>query len=173
MNTKKRFLKLYESTINRFTNGGFLTGDVVKLKPNAFRHKSFGDNSEIKDQIKAIMSSDLHLRVTNVKNAYPAVMGAGNTDYINPEGRMVDIAQEIAPGRYYNTITVPGEVLERVTDGDATNSLPSIPNSFKKPDPSQIKPTEVKNDQHNLLNKNVKIPSVDAKSTTSMYLPNR
>jgi len=173
VNRKKRFLKLYESTINRFTNGGFLTGDVVKLKANAFNHKAFDGQEETKSHIKAMIDSDLNLRVTNVKNAYPAVMGAGNTDYMNPEGRIVDIAQEIAPGRYYNTITVPAEVLDRVTDGDDTNSLPSIPDSFKKPDPSEIKPTEAKNNAHNLDNKNIKIPSVDAKPTTSMYLPKR
>lgn len=173
MNRKKRFLKLYESTINRFTNGGFLTGDVVKLKPNAFNHKVFDGQEETKSHIKAMMDSDLNLRVTNVKNAYPAVMGGSNTDYASPKERMVDVAQEIAPGRYYNTITVPAEVLERVTDGDETNSLPPVPNSIKKADPSQIKPTEVKNDTHNLDNTNVRIPSVDAKPTTSMYLPKR
>ena len=170
---RKRFLSLYESTINRFTNGGFLVGDVVKLKPNAFNHKAFEGLEEVKARIKSVMDSDLNIRVTNVKNAYPAVMGAGNTDNMNPEGRMVDIAQEIAPGRYYNTITVPQETLIRVTDGDATNSLPAVPDSFKRADTTQITPKEVKNDTHNLDNKNVVIPSVDAKPTTSMYLPKR
>ena len=167
---KKRFLKLYENNIDRFTNGGFLIGDIVKIKPGSYNHKAFEGQEEIKAQIKSLIDSDLNIRVVNIKNKYPGVMGANNTDYINPFNRTVDIGQEIMPGRYYNTTSVPGEILERVP---TYPNLPPVPASMKREDKSHIDTKEVKNTDKNtsLQNKNVKIPSVDAKPTTAIYLP--
>ena len=36
-----RFTALYESAIQRFTRGGFLTGDLVKFKDDAFKDDFF------------------------------------------------------------------------------------------------------------------------------------
>lgn len=169
---KKRFIRLYENNIDRFTNGGFLVGDIVKIKPGSYNHKAFEGQEEIKAQIKSLIDSDLNIRIINIKNKYPGVMGANNTDYINPFGRTVDIGQEIAPGRYYNTTSVPDAILERIP---TYPGLPPIPDSMKRADKSHIDTKEVENTDKNrsLQNKNVKIPSVDAKPTTAMYLPKK
>ena len=92
---KKKFTRLYESITNRFINGGFLIGDIVKIKPDALKHKSFDGLEELKTQIKALMDSDLNIRVINVKNGMPAGMGANNTGNVNAFGRTLDIAQEM------------------------------------------------------------------------------
>jgi len=124
------------------------------------------------------MDSDLNIRVINIINQYPAVMGSGNTDNINPFGRTIEIAQEIAPGRIYNRITVPDEILVRV---DFYPNLPPVPKSFKREDTSHIKPKEIKavhatteldSKNINLGNTNVKLDhAVASKPTTAMYLP--
>ena len=166
--------------MDRYTNGGLLVGDIVKIKPNAFNHRSFEGNEELKSQLKAMMDSDLNIRVIHIKNAYPAVMGANNIDYTNPAHRTIDIAQEIAPGRLYNKISVPAEVIERK---DYYPNLPPIPDSMKREDKSHIKPKEVKakntnsemgDKEINLGNKNVKLDhAIAAKPTTARYLPKK
>ena len=175
---KHKFLKLYEGTIKRFTNGGLLVGDIVKLKPGAHNHPSFDGAEETKIHIKALMDSDLNIRVVNIKNNYPAVMGGNNSDTRTPLAQTVDIAQEIMPGRLYNHVSVPAELVERI---DFYPNLPPIPNSMKREDTSHIKPKpiEAKHSTHeldnkniNLGNKNVKLDNaVAAKPTTAMYLP--
>lgn len=136
----KRFTQIFESTLSRHTNGGFLTSDLVKLKKNALSHVEFETNEEMKFKLKAIMDSDLNLRIVNIKNKYPAVQGGVNTDTNLPFGRIIDIAQEIAPGRFHNFISVPEEVLERIES--YPNSSP-IPNSLKRDDTTQIEPIPV------------------------------
>jgi len=175
---KKKFLKLYEGTINRYNNGGLLVGDIVKLKPGAINHPSFEGKEEERFLLKTLIDSDLNIRVVNIINKYPAVMGANNTDNINPFGRTVEIAQEIMPGRLYNKISVPDEILVRV---DYYPNLPPIPQSMKREDKTHIKPKEIKathantemsNKEINLGNTNVKLDYTPiAKPTTSMYLP--
>lgn len=36
-----KFIKLYESAIQRFTRGGLLVGDIVKFKDGIFKKKFF------------------------------------------------------------------------------------------------------------------------------------
>ena len=36
-----KFVKMYESAIQRYTRGGFLTGDLVKFIDNAFKDDFF------------------------------------------------------------------------------------------------------------------------------------
>jgi len=134
----KRFIKIFESTISRYTNGGFLVGDIVKIKPDAIRHKSFESNEEMKFQLKDLMSSDLNLRIVNIKNKYPNVMGGSNTDTIGRQEALVDIAQELAPGRYHKYITVPMDVLVEINPN--VPNLAPIPDSVKRKGNIQIKP---------------------------------
>jgi hypothetical protein len=191
-----KFTKIYENTITRHINGGLLTGDLVQFKKNAIHYPAFEDQDELKFLIRALMASDLNLRVVNIKNSSPAVMGGSNTDYINkPTDRIVDIAQEIAPGRFYNFVSVPLVVLDVINTG--INGSP-IPDSLKRKDTTQIEPrlVDIKADGLNaatinqtmkspdakgklvdgdrtLKNTNIKIPSKSAKDIkyTNNYLP--
>jgi len=198
----KKFVKLYESALQRYTNGGFLAGDVVVFKEGAFNDpwfKELGENT--KQKLKNMADSGLNLRVSAIKNRFPGVGGAGNTDYIGTEVN-VDITSEIAPGRYMDFATVPARLLEPKS---TYPNLPDVPEVFKKGDPAKrvnIKPKKVKdeaeevpflrpgdtrrsdlgngkmsNGDRELLNKNIKIPSSPAKgvndpaSYTANYLP--
>jgi len=198
----KKFVKLYESALQRYTNGGFLAGDVVVFKEGAFNDqwfKELGENT--KQKLKSMAASGLNLRVSAVKNRFPGVGGAGNTDYLGTETN-VDITSEIAPGRYMDFATVPSRLLEPKS---SYPNLPEVPEVFKKDDPSKrvnIKPKKVKDEaeevpflrpgetrksdlgkgkmaegDRELLNKNVSIPSSPAKdardpaSYTANYLP--
>lgn len=199
----KRFVKLYESALQRFTNGGFLAGDVVVFKKDALSDpwfKSLGNNTQ--EKIKSMINSGLNLRISAIKNVRPNVMGAGNTDYTGTEVN-VDITSEIAPGKYMDFVTVPGRLLEPVS---SYPNLPDVPEIFKKNDPSKrvnIKPKKVKDEaeeipflkpgetrksdvggkletgDRSLLNKNIAIPSSpainqkDPASYTAAYLPKR
>ena len=111
----RRFVKLFESAYSRFTNGGLLVGDVVVFKPKALSHPDFESNEELKLKIKSLIDGGLNLRVVNIKNNYSAAMGGNNDNNINRRMALVDIAQEIAPGRFANYVTVPLEVLEIVS----------------------------------------------------------
>jgi hypothetical protein len=107
----RRFVKLFESAYGRYTNGGILVGDVVAFKPKAINHPDFESNDELKIKIKSLIDSGYNLRVVNIKNNFPVGMGGNNDNNINRRMALADIAQEIAPGRYYNYVTVPLDVL--------------------------------------------------------------
>ena len=154
---KRRFVKIFESNLNRYTNGGLLIGDIVAFKPKAIHHPDFENSEELKMKIKALMDGGLNLRVVNIKGKYPAVMGGSNEDNIVRRNALVDVAQEIAPGRYHNTITVPIEVLdviygtrpdkdqspEHFNDVSPEINLPSIRDNQKRAGRINIKPTAV------------------------------
>lgn len=135
-----KFDTIFESTISRFTNGGFLTGDLVTFKKNAFAHPAFEHDTEMQAMVRTLQDSGHNLRVTNIINRYPAVGGSGTDDYVNPRGRMATVSQEIAPGRYYNKVTVPLDVLDR---HDTYPNLPPIPAKFNYNDRSHIEPRVV------------------------------
>jgi hypothetical protein len=196
----KRFIKVYESIVNRYTRGGFLTSDLVKFVPDVLKDPFFkGVDSEYKAKVKAYAESGENLRVRNIKSTFPAVMGAGNPDY-NGYSFGIEVAREIAPGKFDNeSIVVPQHLLVRV---ETYPNLPTVPDKFKRKDDTQIEPIEVKDENEevpflspgrtltsdrgnkkdtrsdvSLLNKNVKIPSSPAKgasdpaSYTANYLP--
>lgn len=199
---KRNFVKLFESALSRYTRGGFLAGDVVVFNKD-FQNdpwfKELGNNT--KEKIQSMVNSGLNLRVSNVKNTLPNVMGAGNTDYTGVDV-FLDITSEIAPGKYMDFITIPARLVSPV---HSYPNLPDVPEVFKKDDPSKkvhIKPKPVKSEQEEvpfyspaqtrlsdvgnqklskgdreLANKNISIPSSPAKgasdpaSYTHMYLP--
>ena len=177
---RRRFTKIWESAINRYTSGGFLPGDLVTLKPDFKKHELIKDNESLIGELKALVDSGSNLRITNVKNKYPTAMGGDNTDYKGMEF-YVDIAAEMSPGKFGPSYTVPADVLEVI---DTTPNLTPIPNKFKYDNKIQIKPKEHKDENeevpfytpdgqnkkayvgnklqktdHKLLNKNVTIPS--------------
>jgi len=138
---QKRFDVVFESALTRNTNGGFLVGDLVTFKKDWTRHKELESQDETLSRIRSMIEQGYNLKVTDIKNRYPAVGGGSNTDYINPASRIVVIAQEIAPGRYYNYLSVPGDILTVV---DVYPNLAPIPDKFSRKDGSHIKAKEVK-----------------------------
>jgi hypothetical protein len=147
----KKFVKLYETTLSRYTRGGFLTSDRVKFVDKALNNDFFKDQPDsIKSAVKELIDSGLNLRVKNVKSAMPAVMGAGNPDNYG-YGFTIEIVPEIAPGRYdiNKAVTVPSNLLVHQNDGI---NLTPIPDKLKYNNNVQIEPTEVKiNDDKTML----------------------
>lgn len=139
---EKRFVKLYEAALTRYTRGGFLANDVVKFVDNVLRNDFFKSQPDsMKGAVKDLMDCGLNLRVKNVKSYRPAVMGAGNPDYNGVEFT-VEIVPELAPGRfdYQRSVTVPASLL---VHQDFYPNLPPVPDKFKYDNKVQISPKEV------------------------------
>jgi len=192
----KKFPVVLESYLQKYTRGGFLTGDMVKIKTDLFRSDFFKKQTKgYQDKVKGWSDSDLLIRVSSVKPIRPTTQATGNSE-ITGSVFDVDITQEIAPGRYVDFLTIPAEFLEPYSNGI---NLPPIPDSLKRKDKTQIKPEvedednqQVAHTQHSddgkgklikgdrkLKNKNIKIPSSPAvgekspsvKSYTHKYMP--
>lgn len=183
-----KFLVKIEENIQRYTNGGLLVSDVVKFVKN-FKskdsYKALSDN--LKAYIDEFIKTDKNLRVVDVKPMFPS--HATGNDQNRGNGFSVEVAIELAPGSFdlQNKFTVPSDLL--VPANDYIN-LPSIPDSIRKKEKINHKPTppeeneEVLNNPYlqtmmsqdgnslrrtetKLLNKNVKIPAVTAKGAAS------
>lgn len=197
----KRFIKLYESWMSRYNHSGFLVGDIVKFKEDALKHEFFKTvASSIADRIKEIINNGCSLRVKNIINNYPSVMGAANTDDAGPDFT-VEVCEELAPGMFAASgVQVHPGVLEII---DVYPNLTPVPDKFKRKEKINIKPKEVKDEEgeevpfyspkpgtrrsdvhgkmeagdRSLNNVNVVIPSSPAKghndpaSYTANYLP--
>jgi hypothetical protein len=198
-----KFTELYESTIQRFTRGGFLIGDLVKIREGALSDEFLTkQGSNYVEKLKEFINSGLNIRVSAVKALRPSV-SPGN---IQQEGGefLCDIVLEKAPGLYYTFITVPANMLEHIDTGI---NLAPVPDSLKRPNDEIIDPEEItthtdptsylspnrqtrttdtgnardSKTELNLPTKNIKIPSRPAEgesdpavaSYTARYLPNK
>lgn len=141
-----KFINLFESTIQRYTRGGLLTGDLVKFV-NGFQNDEFFKKQSVNylQKIDEFVKSGLNLRVSAIKAVYPSSYKPGNIQN-EAESFLVDIVLESAPGLYYSFVTVPAHVLERVDTGI---NLAPVPDSLKYDDKVQIEPTELSNTSTN------------------------
>jgi len=135
----KKFLKILESTLNRNTRGGFLVGDIVKFKKNFKNLTSFKAlNDEVQRKLITYSSSDLPIRVSNIKNHYPSAQ-PGNDD--NMIGIVdLDLSQEVSPGKFHEYVTCPPDCVEVI---DVYPNLTPVAGSIKYDNKEQIKPVEV------------------------------
>ena len=168
-----KFTTLLEGVQSRYTNGGFLCGDLVKLKSGALSHawvKKLGGNTL--EKLKEFTETDLNIRVSAVKALRPAVSGS-----VQPENQVddfyCDIVRETAPGLYHDFITIPAELLEYIDPGI---NLAPVPDSLKRKqevgtwdkveikdsdDPmNPVKQTAVKEGDKELPSQNTKLPGV-------------
>jgi hypothetical protein len=141
---KKKFLKLYESTMDRLNRGGYLVGDIVKFKDDAHTHDFYTNCSEeIRNKIMEYMESGDTLRIKNITNVYPAVLGAGNTDDAGSVN--VEVCRETAPGRFDQAgILVHPDMLTII---DVYPNLTPVPDKFKRKEKITITPEEVKDEE--------------------------
>lgn len=189
----KKFLKLVENTITRYSNGGILTGDQVELGSD---YKSIPDyknlTDDIKQHVEELFSDDDTVIVVNIQTKMPS-KAPGNADNRGTEF-VATIARMIDSGRYdnQNKISLPLNCLKKVDNG--INRTP-LPDKVKYDDKVQIDPEEAEENQEqqqtmtqqgdglkktNLSNaqKNTKIPSSPAtpspavnENYTSQYMP--
>ena len=143
---KRKFTQLIESAVSRYTSGGILVSDVVKLKSGILNHDDIKGNEQMKEKIKELLASDLNLRVVGIKNKTPIPMSGNNETNISARKEQIDVAQEIAPGRYFNYITLPVDTLEVVC---SYPNLPPIPDSWKHKSRIDLKPVPVAKAEQN------------------------
>jgi len=140
---KKRFLKLYESWLTRYNHGGFLQGDIVKLKLDALKHYFVKTQSDdLVKNIEDLIKDGRTLRVTNVINKFPAVMGTGNPDDVGPDFT-VEIGLDEGGGRIYKTAIVHVGMLDKIDTGPG---LEEVPDRNKYDNKVKIRPVEVKDE---------------------------
>ena len=124
----KRFLRLYESWLTRYNHGGFLQGDIVKFKDDALKHYYLKTQAEdLIQNIKDLKDGGLTLRVTNVINKFPAVMGTGNPDDVGPDFT-VEVGQDEGGGRIIKTAIVHVGMIDKV---DTVPGLEEVPDKRK------------------------------------------
>lgn len=133
---EKKFDKIYESTVSRYTRGGFLTGDLVKVRDDYKSSEGFKKlHPDLQAKLNDLLSSDLNLRVSGIENKYPSGQ-PGNTDNSNGEV-VLTVSQETSPGRYDGFYTFPTDIFEPV---DVYPNRMPIPDSMVRPDKTKIDP---------------------------------
>lgn len=129
-----KYETIIESTITRFSQGGVLSGDLVKIRKDALKNEKVKANTEpYQKALENAMNTDLNLRVCAVKSIRPTTTGdyggGHNSGTRAPTDYFVDIVIEYAPGLWRDPITVPLEILEIV---DTNGNLSPIPDSLKR-----------------------------------------
>lgn len=183
-----KFLVKIEENIQRYTNGGKLVSDVVKFVKNyksKDSYKALGD--DVKEYIELLTKTDKNIRVVDVKPMFPS--HATGNDQNRGNGFSVELAIELAPGLFdlQNKVTVPSDLVVAV---NTYSNLPDVPQSMRKKEKINHKPTPPEEDNESpynpylqtlmsqdgstlrrtetkLLNKNVVIPSEPAKGARS------
>ena len=143
----RKFLKLIENTIERYSNGGILSGDVVKLVNGYKSLDSYkGLRDQVKEYIDSYFDSDKNYYAVNIKTT-TGTPGPGNSDNRGTSFN-VEVARELTNGRYDNQgkITVPGDMLEVIDSG--INRHP-VPDSDTYDNKVQIDPKEVDEEDEN------------------------
>ena len=138
---KSRFDMLFEANFTRFQGGGFLTGDIIKLR-EGWANDDWCKSApqQVLDTLKQLDESDLVLRVSSVKAVRPTVNSSVD-QAAQIDDFHVDITQESAPGRFSGIfVTLPQHLIEL---NGANDKLPEIPDSLKKKYDVDIKPQEL------------------------------
>lgn len=134
INFSGKYNVLMETAIQRFQQGGFLVGDLVKIKKNALSNDELKEASaQMKERIKQLQETDVNLRLSAIKTkrANTSLGYVGGPDA--PTGYYVDVVQEINPANWVNPTTLPMEVIERV-EHESWQPVP-IPDSLKRKSP--------------------------------------
>ena len=136
----KKFRTLFESNFQRFQGGGFLTGDLVRLKKEIL-NSEWGKRAAgpMLEQVQKFLESDLNIRISSVKTLRPQVQGSVQADIGASNSYFADITLEKAPGLYLDFLEVPCEFLENLDPGI---NLPPVPASQKRDDEVVIDPAE-------------------------------
>ena len=189
----RKFLKLIENTITRYSNGGILTGDQVELSS---KYKSIPDyknlSDDVKQKIKDLFDSGGIIKVVNIVTKMPSA-APGNadnrgTEFVATIARMTDGARYDNQGK----VSLPLNCLKKVDNGINRSGVPEDAEYDNKVQIGPVKAGENEEQQQtmtqqgdslkksNLSNprQNTKIPSKPAtpspavkESYTSQYLP--
>lgn len=160
-----KFDTIYESAVERMQSGGFIIGDRVRFKKDAYKDEYVQSrSSSFQEYIKACCEDtfDLNLRIGAIKSIYPTTSQnyqGGVTD--SPQSLFADVFIEHAPGLFARPVTVPISLL--ILMDDSINRGP-IPDSLRRknkihgPEELKAEPDDLKA-EINLKNQNVVLPN--------------
>jgi hypothetical protein len=136
---EKKFVKICESAMSRYTRGGVLVGDYVEFVKNYKKHQEYTQlHDNIKDAVEELIKSGLRIRVTGIDEYFP-VRFPGSSDMTN--GKVtVKIAADQGGGRYMYSLVVPPCLLSTL---DFYPNLPPLPDVFNREDNITMSPEEV------------------------------
>lgn len=144
---ERKFLKLVENTISRYSNGGFMTGDVVRLIDNYKSKESYKSLPvDVQKYVDSYFNTDKNYRVVNIKTAQATGGGAGPADNANRGTEFnVDVALETGGGRYdlQGKVTLNADLLTKVESADGMFDSPKVPDSDVYDNKVNIKPREL------------------------------
>lgn len=158
---KSKYLDLLENTQKRYQIGGYLMGDYVKFADNYKTTKCYKEMTPTMQQAVdgvADMGKEMNLRVVAVKNEYPS-RAPGNEFNMNGQ-TVLDIAIDYGGGRYYNAITVPCDLVQRLDYG--VNYAP-LPAALKRDNMVTLKPEPVVMDANTDTYKQTRMTDQDGK----------
>ena len=142
----KRFDKIFESVISRFSVGGYLTGDLVQFRPSYRSTECFKSmNTAMQQEIDALIKSGLNIRVVQVGDKMSG-SSAGN-QHKSADMVVITVAADEGGGRYYKSFTVTPNMIDLVDQSDPS---PKIPEKFYHNSKIDLKPVEYKTDQQNI-----------------------
>jgi len=161
-----KFDTIFEQQIERFVKSGPIAGDFVKFKEDyksSDWYKSLDETRQnYVNEILTFSEQGKYLMLSTIKK------GIYETDTVDSEAQLADIAVEMAPGLYDYNLTVPMELLEfdmswsehRGTRTDKTND---------QEDHSTLKPEEVE-DKAIDVGQETHVPGGDYILSTAGYL---
>lgn len=127
-----KFDTLLESTRGRYTQGGLLVGDLVKVKKEALTSEwAKKQAGNLIEKLREFIETPLNVRVSAVKALRPAVSGSIQAEN-QVDDYYCDIVIETAPGLYATFITLPINLLEYLEQDD---NLARVPDEFKQQSP--------------------------------------
>lgn len=127
-----KFETLLENTRSRYTMGGLLVGDLVKVKNEALTSDwAKKQSSNLIEKLKEFVDTDLNVRVSSVKALRPSVSSGVHAES-QVDDYYCDIVIETAPGLYNQFITLPIALLDAV---EQDVNLAEVPESLKRPAP--------------------------------------
>lgn len=163
----KKFDKIFESVMQRYQAGGFLTGDRVQFRKDYKSSEAYkAMHPEMRAEVDDLASSGLNILVTNVGNKLGA-RTAGNA-YKSPEDVVVTIAGDHGGGRHYGQVTVPASIVE-FAENDGIN-LPKVPDEFVRKSPGYDKGKKYKRDPKFITNVTDKGTGVEKPKNTPTNL---
>jgi hypothetical protein len=136
-----KFEQVIEEHYNRFTRNGFLCGDLVKIKQEAFTGPwSKTQSVEKINMLRELATSGDYLRVSHVKSPYG--FSLNGKDY-EPDAFYLDITREIAPGLFTDKVTVPSYLVELVMTGGENRTQTPVNPKLVRPNNEIQKPVPV------------------------------
>jgi hypothetical protein len=135
-----KFETMLTEMYDRFTNGGgFLKGDVVRLKKDVTTSDWFKQQADsVKEKLKNMIGeSNRVYRISALKSEVPRA--AGSFGMGEPRASVADVVREINPSFWMDPVTVPLQYLESI---DVGVNMPPYDQDLVRKDTSHIKPEE-------------------------------